>query len=70
MPTPDEIIAARAQAGLTQIAAAALIARSDRAWRAYEDGSRELDPILWQVWRIRAGLDKPASILRQSSTTG
>jgi predicted transcriptional regulator len=62
-PTPAVIIATRESVGLTQEAAAALIDRSDRAWRAYEAGHRELDPILWQVWRIRAGLDKASEIL-------
>lgn len=61
--TPAQVAAAREKVGLTQAADAALIDRGDRVWRAYEAGSRELDPILWQVWRIRAGIDPPESIL-------
>jgi transcriptional regulator with XRE-family HTH domain len=57
------IRAAREAAGLTQAQAAALIGRGWRVWAAYEAGTREIDPILWQVWRIRAGLAAPASIL-------
>ncbi len=64
-PTPTVIIATRERVGLTQGDAGALIGRSERAWRSYEAGTRELDPILWQVWRIRAGLDKPSEILRR-----
>lgn len=61
-PTPAQIRAARESVSLSQTAAAALIGRSLRVWQAYEAGDRGIDPIIWQVWRIRAGLDAPASI--------
>ena len=54
--TPAHIRATRLRAGLTQSAAAAVIGRSRRVWVAYEAGTRGIDPILWLVWQIRAGL--------------
>lgn len=62
-PDPATIRAARERAGLTQTQAGAAIGRSLRVWQAYEGGTREIDPLLWQVWLIRAGMADPASIL-------
>lgn len=62
-PKPEEIRAARKSVGMTQTAAGAVIGRSLRVWIAYEAGTRGVDPLLWQVWRIRVGLDTPESIL-------
>jgi putative transcriptional regulator len=62
-PAPADIRAAREAAGLSQTAAAELIGRSLRVWQAYESGTRAVDPLLWRVWRIRVGLDKPESIV-------
>lgn len=64
MPTPAEIIDARQSVGLTQTQAAELIDKKLRQWQYYETGGSMLDPILWQVWRIRAGLDDPGTIIR------
>jgi len=64
-PTPDEVRATREAVGLSQTDAAALIDQTRASWARYEDGTRALNPILWQVWRIRAGLDKAASILKR-----
>lgn len=64
-PSPDEIRAAREGVGLSQTGAAALIDCTRDAWAKYEGGTRGIDPIMWQVWRIRAGLDKPAAILKR-----
>lgn len=62
-PSPATIRRARERAGLTQAAAAAIIGRSRRVWIAYEAGTRGIDPLLWQVWLIRAGIAAPESIL-------
>lgn len=62
-PSPADIRAAREAVRLTQAQAAALIGRSLRVWQAYEGGARGLDPILWLVWRIRAGLLPAAAIV-------
>lgn len=64
-PTPEQITRERKSRGLTQGAAAAIINCTRDAWAKYESGARTLNPILWQVWRIRAGLDDPRSILTQ-----
>jgi DNA-binding transcriptional regulator YiaG len=58
----SDIRAARERAGLTQAAAAALIARNWRTWSSYESGERGIDPILWKVWLIRAGIAPVDSI--------
>lgn len=62
-PTPEEIISARKAVGLTQGQAAAVVYYKDRFWRAIESGATRIHPIIWQVWLIRAGLEKPESIL-------
>ena len=64
-PTPDDIRAARDSVGLNQTEAAALIDHSRNSWAKYEGGARAMPAILWQVWRIRAGLDKPAAIFKR-----
>jgi len=62
-PKPAEIKKARLKVSKTQGAAAAVIGRGWRVWQMYEAGQRKFDPILWQVWLIRVGLEKPESIL-------
>jgi DNA-binding transcriptional regulator YiaG len=49
-PTPDEIRAARASAGLTQTEAARLIYCTLRAWQDWEAGKRRMHPALWELW--------------------
>jgi putative transcriptional regulator len=41
-PSPDEIIAARKAAKLTQTAAAALVYATCRAWQLWEAGDRKM----------------------------
>lgn len=58
-PKPPEVRRTRESVGLSQTAAGALIGRSLRTWQAYETDGRDgrtIDPIIWQVWLIRAGL--------------
>jgi len=66
-PKPEEIKAARKKILMTQKEAAALIGVDISAWQRYEQttGGRKINPIIWRVWRIRAGLDSPESILKR-----
>ena len=56
-PTPAEISAAREFIGLTQQEAADLLYLTLRAWQRYEAGERRMHPALWELFRIKAGLD-------------
>ena len=42
MPSPAEVREARVKAGLTQSQAAELIDSTERAWRAWESGFRQM----------------------------
>lgn len=58
MPTPKQIRAARAAAGLTQTAAAALIGKPLRTWQGWETAEgvkahRKMDAALWELWKIK-----------------
>lgn len=64
-PSIEEIKEARLGLGITQAQAAAIIESSWRTWQSYEIGARKIHHLIWRVWRIRAGLDKPASILKR-----
>jgi DNA-binding transcriptional regulator YiaG len=55
-PTPAEVCAARAAAGLTQKEAAALIFCSWRTWQDWEAGVRRMHPAFWLCWRMVRGL--------------
>lgn len=63
-PKPAEIKAARAKLLMTQEEAAALIGVDISTWQRYEAGDRKMNVIMWRVWRIRAKLDSPESILK------
>jgi DNA-binding transcriptional regulator YiaG len=59
-PSPEEIRARRAAAGLTQTAAAALIHSSKRTWQDWEAGIARMHPGLWELFLFKtAGLSKP-----------
>ena len=51
-PTPEEVRAARAAAGHTQLQASALIFGSLRAWEDYEAGARRMHPAIWAWYLI------------------
>ena len=53
MPNPTEIKEARANAGLTQSQAAALVGVTDRAWRYWERGSRTMPSSAWELFKIK-----------------
>ena len=52
-PTPAEIRALRDKAGLTQVAATALLYSSLRAWEAWEGGTRRMHPAMWELFRLK-----------------
>lgn len=57
-PTPEDIIKARKNAGLTQGEAAELIYKSARAWQYYESNkpseNRQMDPAYWELFQIKS----------------
>jgi len=59
-PTPEQVRAARLQAGHTQAAAAALVHRIDSArWREWErpkPTGRVIDLAVWELYLIKSGL--------------
>lgn len=49
--TPAAIRKARLDAGLTLAQAAAIVDSSVRAWGTWEQGTRNMSPILWHCFR-------------------
>jgi hypothetical protein len=59
VPTPEEVLAARLELGLTQTQAAALVRSPMRSWRAWEapegsEGQRYMHPGLWELFQMKA----------------
>lgn len=52
-PTPEEIREARKRAGLTQKQAGALVHATDRAWRYWEAGERDMSPLAWEQFQTK-----------------
>ena len=53
-PTPEELRAARAAAGLTQQQAIELVYQaSNRVWRAYEAGAVKMHPSTWELFLLK-----------------
>ena len=52
-PTPEQIRAARAAAGMTQTQAADIVHGAMRAWQDWEAGKRRMPPGLWELFRIK-----------------
>lgn len=55
-PTPEQVRAARAAAGLTQTAAAAVVHSTLSGWQRWEQGERKMHPGLWELFQIKTGL--------------
>lgn len=56
-PTPEAVRAARAAAGLTQAAAAALVHLGEAMrWSEYERGVRTIDTARWELFLVKTGL--------------
>ena len=66
-PTPDEIRAARKLSGLTQREAAALIYATQSAWEDWEQGRRRMHRGLFELFRIKTGLEPAVQIMTLSS---
>jgi DNA (cytosine-5)-methyltransferase 1 len=60
-PSPEEVKAARAAAGLTQAEAAAVIYCGWRAWQEWEAGNRKMHPAFWELWALKVGSDESSS---------
>ena len=58
--TPDKytIRSARAEAGLTQTQAAALVYHGLRSWQHWEAGERAMQPAIFELFLIKTGLYK------------
>lgn len=54
LPNPDDLRAARASLGLTQVEAAALCLVSTRAWIKWESGERPISAPAWALFRLRS----------------
>ena len=52
-PTPQEILAARKAAGLTQTRAAAMVGVKLRAWQYWEAGERTMPTSAWELFNIK-----------------
>ena len=52
-PTPAEIRQAREAAGLSQTAAASLIASTLRTWQDWEAGKARMHAGLWELFRLK-----------------
>jgi len=57
-PTPADIRAARAQAGLTQQQAADLAGVNRVTWARYEIGAQPMGSRAWIYWLHAAGLER------------
>lgn len=56
-PAPDDIIAARLSAGLTQADAAAIVYTTDRHWSNWERGVSKMPRSSWRLFRLLVGLE-------------
>lgn len=54
-PTPQQIKEARANAGLTQSAAATVARVTLRTWQKYEGGEVSISPAVWELFLIKSG---------------
>jgi putative transcriptional regulator len=52
-PTPEQIRQLRMAAGLTQGQAAALLYKTERAWRMWESGDRQMDPAFCELFCVK-----------------
>lgn len=52
-PAAKTIRMMRKRARLSRGDAAAIIYKSEKAWTNWEQGERELDPALWELWLLK-----------------
>lgn len=55
-PRPEDILAAREAAGLTQAQAAELVLTPRRTWQDWERGVARMHPGLWELFRLKTPL--------------
>ena len=55
-PSPEEILAARKAAGLTQTMAADLAHTTCRTWQQWEAGDRRMHPAFWELFKIKTAI--------------
>jgi DNA-binding transcriptional regulator YiaG len=53
-PAPEDVLAARQAAGLTQTQAAALVHTGLRTWQQWEAGDRGMHPAFWELFIIKS----------------
>lgn len=53
-PLPSVIQGAREAAKLTQGQAAALVHTTDRVWRQWEAGDRQMHPAFWELFQLKS----------------
>lgn len=61
-PDPDVVRAMRLELGLDRQQAAAIIYKSPRSWEKWETGERPFDRALWELWCIKTGMLRGASL--------
>lgn len=54
-PLPAEIAELRNKSNLTQIAAAALVHSTCRAWQKWEAGDCRMHPAMWELFKNKVG---------------
>ena len=52
-PTPQQIKDLRLRAGLSQIAASALVHSALSTWQGWEYGRRKMHPAIWELFQIK-----------------
>lgn len=52
-PIPQEIVAARNDAGLTQTEAGRLVHTTCRTWQQWEAGDRKMHPAFWELFSLK-----------------
>lgn len=61
-PTPEQVLAARLAAGLTQQQAAAVVHRTERKrWSEWETNVRRMQPDTFELFLLKTGL-KPLTV--------
>lgn len=65
-PTPEQILAARQEAGLSQPKAAALVITSGHTWCAWETGRAKMHPAFWELFRIKVETARQMAIDRMA----
>jgi putative transcriptional regulator len=52
-PTPEAVLQARKEAGMTQELAGQVLGTHNRQWRLYEAGDRAMSAPLWELFLLK-----------------